>query len=425
MATRKTPIVNDDEIYNISYEPSAKSTKDETSLSSNTSTKNDFEPQSTNALPKAPKSTHTADDKTNPSLTGEDANNYEKDILALVENLRRDNYLPVIFIGARGTGKTEILTSLIKFFRSADDSRNPNSVNVTFGKPLVTLTSAYGRNQREFSEKQFREFVDNALKGDAAGSTVIYHPLAIPVRLSATIDGNIIEQNFAFFEAAGEWFEVKSKESNREYYPQLRPEIIRIFKSFDEGMGVAVIYTAPCDVSTQESETLENQIYLERLFVADQALQVGLTRYMETRIRKDKDKHIFLLTKWDAVNKVQGFADKLDLMALDPHSALSLSPDDSMKYANLVANKLYPGSYGLFKSTALVASQHQRIFMPYSAGMFSGKYVARTNDSAKFDRYIKSIWNELMFAAGHTKPLFSAPPAVNIPWWKKFLNIFG
>lgn len=349
------------------------------------------------------------------------SNDYSADIRVLIENLRRDNYLPVIFFGGSNSGKTQVFTSLMKFFKVADSYRNPNNINVSFGSSLVDESTAYGKKQREYSERHFREVVDTAVEGLAAEATRAgVRPFFIPVTLKAQIDGQVVEQNFAFMEGNGEWLHV-STDSSKPYFPTLKEEVIGLFKAFDGDMGLAIVYTAPCDLKSSETEELQNQDYLKRLRVQDLALGVGLNGYIDKRARKDKDKHIFLLTKWDAVNKIQGFADQIDVKSFDSHKTLSLSAEDSMKLANTVADKIYTSAYALFKSPNLVSSESQRVFLPYSAGVFSGRNIDNTNATDKFDRYIKSLWNELFFAAGHTKPLFPPPPR-----WKKFLNIiFG
>jgi len=351
------------------------------------------------------------------------SNDYSRDINTLVENLRRDNYLPVIFIGASNSGKTQIFTSLLSLFQKLTEERNPNGVNITFGPPLVDINTEYGKTSRDFAERHFREVVSNAISGNAEMFTKIPFPFAIPVHLEARVNNQQILQKFAFFEANGEWFHPDVDKETGSYYRQLKPEIQSIFKQFDDEMGVAIVYAAPSDLTSASDEVLDNQEYLKRLRRADESLQVGMNRYLENRSRKDRDKHIFLLTKWDAAKKIQGFSDSIDLKEYDQSKLITSTASEAVGLAGQIANKLYTGSYGLFTSAALVADETQRVFMPYSAGLFSGKYIITAGDNSKFDRFAKGLWNQLMFAAGHELVIFPAPPKVIVPWWRKIMNM--
>lgn len=348
---------------------------------------------------------------------------YTLEINNLVENLKRENYLPVVFVGAAGSGKTQVFTSLLSLFQKLSDIRNPNGVNVTFGPPLVDMGSSYGRLIRDNAERHFREVVSQAMSGVAEEKTLIDFPFAIPVHLEAKVDGVHVQQKFAFFETNGEWFHPDLLKKDGSYYRQLKPEIQAILRQYDDNMGVVFLYTAPSDLTSSSEDVIDNQEYLKRLRRADESLQVGMNRYLECRARKDHDTHIFLLTKWDAAKKIQGFSDRINTSDYDQSKLLTAPNVEIISLASEVVNNLYPGSYGLFNSASLVSNDSQRVFLPYCAGLFNGKYINTASDSSKLDRFAKSLWNQLMRASGYEVIIFPSPPKQEVPFWRRIINM--
>jgi len=344
---------------------------------------------------------------------------YAMDIGTMIRNLQIDNYLPVIFVGAPSAGKTQVLTSLFTFLRSG---RNENSVSLELCKPLVGTESKYGKAIYEEANAFFLNVVSDAENGVAAGATRIAFPFAVPVCLKGEVEGQKFEQKFAFFEAQGEWFSPNRNQRGSGFHPELKPEIRAVFERIEGGNGVVVIYTAPCQAGDPNADNKAFKAYIDD---ASEAIKTGMTKYTQSRARKERDRHIFLLTKWDAVHGSPGVNIPQELGVIDAFTALSLPPKASMALAGMVADSLYPNPYTFFKSPGLVPHEWQRILMPYSAGKFDGKLIVGGVDYDKSDRYIKSLWNQLMLAAGHKQPLFPPPEVVVPSLWQKFLNLFG
>ena len=345
----------------------------------------------------------------------------------LIDNVRKENYLPVLFVGAPGSGKTQVFTSLMTYFRkSGGEQRNPNHASVTLGPPLIDTDTRYGKEAWKRAESHFNRMISGAVSGKADAATNISDPFIIPVHLEAIVNGNPILQKFAFIETNGEWFQTNSKQIDGEFYQPLKPEILTLFKKFGDSSGIAIIYTAPCDVTNDSMQQLSNKVFQDKLKEADESIYAGLSKYIENRSRRDKDKHIFLLTKWDSVKNLKGFSDRINLNEFDQHKILTMSADDSVRLAKHIVSELFPNSFNLFNGAAIAKEDEQRVFLPYSAGLFDGNIISTVVSDNKQDRFIKSLWNVLMEAAGHHDPVFPPDKKIKIPLYKRILNIiFG
>lgn len=358
----------------------------------------------------------------------QDSNEAKNKIInLLIDNVRKENYLPVLFVGSPGSGKTQVFTSLMTYFRkSGGEQRNPNHASVTLGPPLIDTDTPYGKAAWQKAESHFNRMISGAVSGKADAATQISDPFIIPVHLEAIINGNPIMQKIAFIETNGEWFQTNSNQIDGEFYQPLKPEILTLFKKFGESSGIALIYTAPCDVTNNSMQQLSNNSFQEKLKEADESIYAGLSKYIEHRSRKDKDKHIFLLTKWDSVKNLKGFSDRINLNDFDQHKILTMSAEDSDRLASHIASEIFPNSFNLFNGAAIATVNEQRVFLPYSAGLFDGNTISTVVSDNKHDRYVKSLWNVLMKTAGHQNLVFPADKKIEIPFYKRILNaIFG
>jgi hypothetical protein len=381
------------------------------------------EPEFNNPTTFQPRSEET--ESSNPSQDTNETKN--KIINLLIDNVRKENYLPVLFVGSPGSGKTQVFTSLMTYFRkSGGEQRNPNHASVTLGPPLIDTDTGYGKEAWKRAESHFNRMISGAVSGKADAATTISDPFIIPVHLEAIINGNPVLQKFAFIETNGEWFQTNTNQVDGEFYKPLKPEILALFKKFGDNSGIAIIYTAPSDVSNDNTQQLSNKVFQEKLKEADESIHAGLSKYIESRSRRDKDKHIFLLTKWDSVKNLKGFSDRINLNEFDQHKILTMTVDDSFHLASHIASELFPNSFNLFNGASVAAKDEQRVFMPYSSGLFDGNSISTVVSDNKQDRYVKSLWNVLMETAGHSNPIFPPEKRAEVPFYKKILDsIFG
>ena len=335
----------------------------------------------------------------------------------IAKRMLEQGYHPVIFVGSSRTGKTAVLSSLIALLKTIPGA------GVSLGQPLIDVTDGYGEEVYRSAKTYFNHAVQAVIDGTAQQATTQRYPFFIPLEVSPL--GKSV-QRFAFLEINGEWYQ--AKEDSVDYFPEFQEEIEAVMRHYDK--PITVLYTAPLtqnDVrSSQQSSQVENDA---RMRTANLAIVGGLTRYNEVRTHKGNDNHIFVLTKWDALQTDKHFVND-EIHIENAFEAVSRRDEHMFNLADKIAQKHYGQSYAAFLN--LPVPPEQRHLLPYSSGLMTGFEIIKSAEAQPhLDEYRKTLWN-LLSAANQqdsSAVIFPKPVSPKVSIWQQMAatarKIFG
>jgi hypothetical protein len=296
----------------------------------------------------------------------------------LAEEMVANGYHVVIIFGSTSSGKTLLLASLLAYMKTQPEAE----AEIRLGEPFNVTVSKYGEWSHSQAEAFFNKSLQEFIRGTAHAATRVHSPFFIPVVVKPR--GNAPAAKIAFLESNGEWY-APNPDSNT-FFPELRGEIAGIFTSYSR--GISFLHLAPVtqvEVRTHGTETRKgtDEELQQR---ADLALIGCFEAYKSVRVAKHKDRHLLLVTKWDA-HAVPGDSNS-------DGGDVFVEPD--LKLVNDVARKKYPQAYTAFKNLSLeTAPAHAKQIMQYCSGVVSGRRVKRTDDEIDhmLQRYPRTLWN--------------------------------
>jgi hypothetical protein len=313
----------------------------------------------------------------------------------LAQQLEEQGYHPVFIFGTAFSGKTALLSSMLAYPQAG---LAPEPVEIALGDPLLPLDEVYGRNSFDYAEYMFNHAVQRYIEGRVEGSTQVQEPFFVPVIVRPQKGPEV---RIAFLESRGEWFEPR-QETNALYQP-LKSEISSVLKHF--GRGVSMIYVAPYTQVKLWDDDQDGQSAkdVQLIKTANLGIRGGIQSYSKVRPSRERDAHMFLITKWDA--------------HAQPGNDQDLFNSPTEEQIVHVARSKYTTAFTAFQAMSNTVHPWQKTVRHYCAGIMSGRDILRPNESnaAIIYGFPRRLWNWIYANAtrdngGGERMLFSPPP---------------
>jgi hypothetical protein len=318
---------------------------------------------------------------------------------------------PVVLFGTNSSGKTSLLLSLITALKTRPRLRT----GIALSAPI--LSSKHGLSA--FQHRQAKDFVDRKVlafkNGEKIPKTNVKLPFFIPLEITPHEKPPV---RLAFMEGNGEWYSPRRDDADQELFPEFRPELENFVSSFPG--PITFLYMAPRTqlVVYKEQDPAHDT---DEIQSADLAI-VGVCRaYNACRTNsRDADKHMMLVTKWDA-HSVRA-ADRAEELEEDLSQVIEF------------AENHYPESIAALRDIGRASGQFT--INAYCAGLITDKGLRRLppNDSVAqiIDSYHDRLWNALYKRALMSQGLPArdmierpkGPPAI-VQAFKRILNFMS
>jgi hypothetical protein len=308
--------------------------------------------------------------------------NHRRDRIDLASELLRKGYHPVLIFGTRASGKSSLLASLFYYLQS--DPQSP-AIGVP-GEWIVPIETPYGQTVADAATHFLNHVLHDFHNGLAAPQTRDEIPYYIPISLRP--NNGQPEFKFAFLESRGEWYHIDRH--SKDLFPELREEISDVYSNYNRGISVLLIAPYVMGETYPEGNQIGSLEWArEEMRDSDTALFGALQAYQMARVHRALDKHLFILTKWDA--HTRSIIDKE--FARPPRGLVS----------HLISER-FPKSWTLFHNMQSGAVQS----MQYSSGVMSGAARIDTPKNLKpiMNQFPKMLWGWLYENASQGLPLF-------------------
>ena len=319
-------------------------------------------------------------------------------LLQLASQLKALDFHPVVIVGNSFSGKTSLITSLLAALKLEADWE----VGANLKDPVLPQNTDIGRKQHEGATRIFNRVVQEFIAGKGAEKTQTEYPFFIPISLRSGKLGQTL--NVAFLESNGETYTPRM-DADR-FFADLQ-EVTETFIREFQG-GISFIYVLPY---TQVNVRGLNEDLADdpnRLRLAELAIVGVLQAYEAIRIDKSKDRHLLLVSKWDAHLEKKKIEESITIgeVLLDTHS--DITP---------FLRGTYPQALASFN--ALSVDGPQRQITNYCSGLMTGRKVQPTSAEPEISQAIRShqkkLWNWIWSSAsGYTVSPFPAPAAPSL-----------
>jgi hypothetical protein len=322
----------------------------------------------------------------------------------LAAGLDAAGYHPVVLFGNANSGKTSLLLSLFALLRT-----EPSLVTgLELGDAFVATDSLYGKYLRDQAEGFFGRKTQDFIEGRASPKTAIELPFFIPVVFRPEAKPEI---RFAFMESNGEWY--RPDRSSEKLFPKLRQQIEDFLATYQGPITFIhllpytqqVVYGSGADQLTDDNEMKE----------ASLAIAGALYAYQKARVNKQDDRHLILVTKWDAHDREE--LDRADILR---HSG----PE-----AEEFANERYSQAMSVFRGLGL--QSYQQRLNAYCAGIIAGQNVTMPKRGDELREavlhYPTQLWRWLYRSTLEQlgeQPIDPFPPEPKPNWFVRLLDRF-
>lgn len=290
----------------------------------------------------------------------------------LAEHMAEAGYQPIILFGNAASGKTTLILSLLAAIRTEAQLE----AALFLGDPILDTSRKYGAFLWEQASLFFGLKTQQFLEGTASPRTNIELPFFIPLIFRPT---GKPEARIAFMESNGEWYRA-DRQQNR-FFPPLRTQIEEFLRNY--AGGILFIHLLPYTQRVLYSTGQGDVNDAAELAEASLAVSGALQAYDAVRPDKRHDRHLMLVTKWDA-HSPEG---------LDPVEALHDDPDE---VAAFVAQR-YSQAFIIFRGLGLDPGQIG--LNGYCAGQISANNVIRAGHDSDLReailRYPIGLWRWL------------------------------
>ena len=291
---------------------------------------------------------------------------------ALAQNMLDAGYQPVILFGNAASGKTSLILSLLAAIRT-DVSLD---TGLFLGEPILDTTRPYGAFLANEASRFFGLKTQQFIEGTAASRTIIDLPFFIPLLFRPA---GKPEARIALMESNGEWYRADRKENK--FFPPLRQQIEDFVRSYPK--GIIFIHLLPYTQRHLYRSDTPGGSEAAELEEASLAVSGALQAYQSVRSDKSNDRHLLLVTKWDAHRPPD----------LDPLDAINDDPED---VARVIAQR-YSQAWSTFVGLNLRSDQMAR--NGYCAGQISGSNIIKAGPAdergEQMRRYPKGLWRWL------------------------------
>lgn len=322
----------------------------------------------------------------------------------LAEHMEEARYQPVILFGNAASGKTSLILSLIAAIKT--DARL--DAGLFLGDPILDTSKKYGEYLWEQATQFFGLKTQQFIEGAAAPRTNIELPFFIPLIFRPS---GKPEARVAFMESNGEWYR-SDRQSNR-FFPPLRRQIEDFLRHYSG--GILFVHLLPYTQRHLYTNAPTGGNDASELQEASLAVSGALQAYENVRLDKSNDRHLVLVTKWDAHKLEDG----------DPLEALH---DDPQEVRAFVGQR-YSQALTTFRGLGL--APFQMAMNGYCAGQISANNVIRAGlddeRGAAIRRYPIGLWRWLYSGSLENAGLaaldpFPTPPKSPFAWLGRILS---
>jgi hypothetical protein len=319
--------------------------------------------------------------------------------LQLARSLEAGGYHPVVLFGTAFSGKTSLLLSLF----SGLVSEPRLETGLALCDPILGSADGIGRRLHEDARRLFDVGTQAFIAGEPTPKTNAELPFFIPVEVRPA---GRPAQRFAFLESNGEWYRpLKERGGRYSDLDRTAPELKATIESFIANYqgGISFIYLTPYTQRFAYDGQDENEDS-HGIESASLAIKSVLDAYDRSRVtHRLSDRHLMLVTKWDARSAGQG--DQVDRVLED---RVALEDFCHARYGMALA--AFQG---------LNVDPDQRHLNAYVSGIINkhGQLQIKNDDDLKsvVKSYPPRLWNYLyknaLQAEGEAPaPLFPEPP---------------
>ena len=259
-------------------------------------------------------------------------------------------------------------------------SKTSLDTGVFLGDPILRSDSEYGRYLIENSEDFFGRKTQDFIEGNAPPASKMELPFFVPIAFRPRLGREV---KFAFMESNGEWYR-PHRNSNR-LFRRLKGQIEDFISNYQG--GIIFIHLVPYTQRPVHGANPDPADDATQINEASLAISGALQAYESVRVNKRNDRHIMLVTKWDAHRPPD--ADRLDALT-----------DDKEDVEAIVKDR-YAAAFNSYRGLSLEPSQ---LFLNgYCAGLMNerGAVGLRKDDElrATVVRYPINMWRWLYKSA--------------------------
>ena len=230
------------------------------------------------------------------------ADSVEQAGLHLARDAEGGGYHPVILFGSAASGKTSLLLSLFATLKVEPELRT----GLFIGDPILDRSTKFGRYVHDNAVQFLGQKTQDFIEGKTAPATALQYPFFIPAIFRP--DGKP-EQKFAFMESNGEWY--RPDRNSSELFPRLRKQVEDFIANYQG--AITFIHLVPYTQQAVRSANVDKQLDAAEMLDASLAISGALQAYEAVRLEKQHDRHLMLVTKWDA--HAPPGASKLDVLS--------------------------------------------------------------------------------------------------------------
>ena len=273
---------------------------------------------------------------------------------------------PVLIFGSKGSGKTSLIASLLKYMRDRPEA----AASIELAEELFPENDPKWTRRIEWAQNVFfKTGFDFIVDRVAPPSTLESLPFFIPVKVTLQ---NGTFSYFAFLEGKGEW-----------YMPDYDAQVpFRKFKGFIQGLlqsfsnTSTVLYIAP--FVTEDKDEGPNT---KGLRLSDVGLLGAISEY--ALIRKamfHQDHHLFLVTKWD--------------VCCDTIASEKFIEPDADEIQNVLRER-YQLAWTKYLNLSLPGEN--KSYSWYCSGVMDGRTVSTpaAEDSDRIAQFPRKLWDSL------------------------------
>jgi ABC-type oligopeptide transport system ATPase subunit len=275
---------------------------------------------------------------------------------------------PIIVVGGRGSGKTTMLASLLKYAQFAVEA----SGSIVLMEDLYPSGNTLWEEQLSWARQLVDRTATNLENSFVPPATKAF-PFFVPIEFIRT---NGESAKFAFLESSGEFYMLKDGGDS----PHKRfPAVLESFLSSFSGPLSAMYVLPMVSGETSQNGALESPKSVE-MTERDHAMFGVIDQYIKCRRATfHNDRHLLLLTKWDAQFSSMSHQDLIP---------------SSERIKEDFANR-YPKAWARFSSLPIPEGLGRKRYSIYSAGMMYGSRVLATaaEDRPRFDYFPRKVWD--------------------------------
>jgi hypothetical protein len=280
---------------------------------------------------------------------------------------------PVILFGSRFTGKTSLLLSLLAAIKTEPRLRT----GLMLGAPLLDNNTEVGKRQYEAAEEIFGKKTQQFIEGVKPKATGVENPFFIPLDF---LPYDKPEAKLALMESNGEWY-VPDRSSAKLFRP--------LNKHIEDFIGyyqapITFIHVLPFTQNANTSLSPTEKVH-DGAAIQDASLAISgaLQAYERIRIDKGGDRHLLLVTKWDARERA----------GLNKEDSLSSTTEEVAEFVE----ENYAQAFAAFEGMRL--REDQKFIAGYCSGLMNevGVLVLKRSNDIRLDvlSYPINLWKWL------------------------------